>query len=117
MAYYRHQLARSDNTTVITLTPNYNADNKLKRDLKEVNRFRKLCQGKKLHKPTRNMHCELKTYGQAHLLLKPVRVEYLHEGEQRLQASRHTPAAATRPILTPLRCGTGIPPIRLAKRV
>eukprot|EP00045_Choanoeca_perplexa_P002770 m.26664 g.26664 ORF g.26664 m.26664 type:complete len:500 (-) comp11697_c0_seq1:53-1552(-) len=86
--YYRHQLARSDNTTVITLTPNYDADNKLKRDQKELKRFRLLCQGKKLHTPTRNLHCELKTYGQAHLLLKPIRVEYLHEGPQRLQVFR-----------------------------
>eukprot|EP00730_Choanoeca_flexa_P013760 TRINITY_DN5672_c0_g1_i1.p1 TRINITY_DN5672_c0_g1~~TRINITY_DN5672_c0_g1_i1.p1 ORF type:complete len:499 (+),score=127.73 TRINITY_DN5672_c0_g1_i1:159-1655(+) len=87
LEYYRHQLARMENVTAVNM-PNYQADNKLGRDEKELQRFRQLCQGKKLYTPTKDLKCEYKTYGHAHLIFKPIKVEYLHEGQQRLQIFR-----------------------------
>jgi hypothetical protein len=37
------------------------------------------------YSPPSTLKCRLLTYGHPHLILKPIRVEYLHHGDNRLQ--------------------------------
>eukprot|EP00055_Hartaetosiga_balthica_P012471 m.60664 g.60664 ORF g.60664 m.60664 type:complete len:518 (-) comp7957_c0_seq1:4013-5566(-) len=67
---------------------NYDNDNLLQHSKEDMGRFRRLCRGEKMYKPTVPLMCKYMTYGHAHLTYQPIKVEYLHEGRQRLQIFR-----------------------------
>ncbi|EGD81623.1 p4ha2 protein [Salpingoeca rosetta] len=66
----------------------HDRDNILGHSEEDMERFRRLCRGETLYHPQRPLTCELKHYNQPHLFLKPIKVEHLHEGRQRLQVFR-----------------------------
>jgi hypothetical protein len=64
--------------------PRFDADNALRRDKRDLHRFRHLCQGKKMYRPSKPLKCYLTTLNKPHLILKPVRIERVHEGPSSL---------------------------------
>ncbi|EDQ91028.1 uncharacterized protein MONBRDRAFT_23906 [Monosiga brevicollis MX1] len=97
--YYTHQLHKASNGTSasgsvrVARKANYRPDNVLGRDERELLKFNKLCQGRKIYKPSKPLSCRLQHFNKPHLFLKPIRVEYVHEGNNRLQIFRNFASA------------------------
>eukprot|EP00056_Hartaetosiga_gracilis_P006292 m.95297 g.95297 ORF g.95297 m.95297 type:complete len:523 (+) comp12433_c0_seq3:152-1720(+) len=90
LEFYRTTLERAKE--VERWTPkdmiNHEGENVLQHSEEDMELFRRLCRGEKLYTPTMPLMCRYMTYGHAHLTYQPIKVEYLHEGRQRLQVFR-----------------------------
>ena len=63
----------------------HDRENILQHSERDMDRFRRLCRGEQLYVPPKPLYCEYQTYNRPELLLKPIKVEHLHHGRQRLR--------------------------------
>ncbi len=87
--YYKKAGADKDHVisgaSVKPITRNYEGDNILQHDPKEMADFRKLCREGTPFDPNSGLKCRLATYGLPHLLLKPIAYEEVLNGRQKMK--------------------------------